>query len=37
LQLLQENFPRGTAVTLTPWEPQEIWPLLATASYDGRR
>jgi transketolase len=31
LQLLQENFPRGTAVTLTPWEPQEIWPLLATA------
>ena len=31
LQLLQENFPQGTAVTLTPWEPQEIWPLLATA------
>jgi transketolase len=31
LQLLQENFPRGTAVTLTPWEPQEIWPLLASA------
>lgn len=31
LQLLQEDFPRGTAVTLTPWEPQEIWPLLATA------
>jgi transketolase len=31
LQLLQENFPAGTAVTLTPWEPQEIWPLLATA------
>jgi len=31
LQLLQDNFPRGTAVTLTPWEPQEIWPLLATA------
>jgi transketolase len=31
LQLLQENFPRGTVVTLTPWEPQEIWPLLATA------
>ena len=28
LQLLQENFPPGTAVTLTPWEPQEIWPLL---------
>ena len=31
LQLLQENFPRGTAVTLTPWDPQEIWPLLAAA------
>ena len=31
LQLLQENFPRGTAITLTPWEPQEIWALLATA------
>jgi transketolase len=31
LQLLQENFPQGTAVTVTPWEPQEIWPLLATA------
>jgi len=31
LQLLQENFPAGTVVTLTPWEPQEIWPLLAAA------
>jgi transketolase len=31
LQLLQENFPRGTAITLTPWEPQEIWPLLTAA------
>jgi transketolase len=29
LQLLQENFPRGTAITLTPWDPAEIWPLLA--------
>ncbi|MBZ5499463.1 MAG: hypothetical protein LAP85_23950 [Acidobacteriia bacterium] len=29
LQLLQENFPRGTAVTLTPWDPQEIWPLFS--------
>jgi len=29
LQLLQEDFPRGTAVTLTPWEPAEVWPLLA--------
>ena len=31
LQLLQENFPRGTAISLTPWEPQEIWPLVAAA------
>jgi transketolase len=31
LQLFQENFPASTAVTLTPWEPQELWPLLATA------
>jgi len=31
LQLLQENFPLGTAISLTPWEPQEIWPLVATA------
>jgi transketolase len=31
LQLLQENFPKGTAITLTPWDPQEIWPLVATA------
>jgi transketolase len=31
LQLLQDNFPRGAAITLTPWDPQEIWPLL-TAS-----
>lgn len=31
LQLLQGNFPQGTMVTLTPWEPQEIWPLLAAA------
>jgi transketolase len=31
LQLLQENFPRGTMITLTPWDPQEIWPLLSTA------
>ena len=31
LQLYQENFPRGTSITLTPWDPQEIWPLLATA------
>ncbi|HPQ81340.1 MAG TPA: hypothetical protein PLZ86_06405 [bacterium] len=31
LQLLQENFPRGTAITLTPWEPQEVWPLVTAA------
>ena len=31
LQLLQENFPRGTMVTLTPWDPAEIWTLVATA------
>jgi len=31
LQLLQGNFPRGTAITLTPWEPQEIWTLISTA------
>ncbi len=31
LQLLQENFPKGTAITLTPWDPQEVWPLLSTA------
>ena len=30
-QLLFENFPPGTSVTLTPWEPQEVWPLLAAA------
>jgi transketolase len=28
LQLLQENFPQNVLITLTPWEPQEIWPLL---------
>ena len=31
LQLLQENFPRGTAISLTPWEPQEVWPLVAAS------
>ena len=35
LQLLQENFPRGTVITLTPWDPQEIWTLVAAAF--GRR
>ncbi len=31
LQLLQEDFPKGTAVSLVPWEPQEIWTLTAAA------
>lgn len=31
LQLLQENFVRGTGITLTPWDPNEIWPLLTAA------
>lgn len=31
LQLLQENFPAGTMFTLTPWDPQECWPLVATS------
>jgi transketolase len=31
LQLHQGNFVPGVAVTLTPWEPQEIWPLMAAA------
>ncbi len=28
LQLFQENFPRGKAITLVPWDPQELWPLV---------
>ncbi len=31
LQLLQENFPLGTVITLTPWDPNEIWPLMSAA------
>ncbi|MEK7252510.1 MAG: hypothetical protein AAB198_04565 [Actinomycetota bacterium] len=31
LQLMQENFVAGAAITLTPWEPAEIWPLVAAA------
>ncbi len=30
-QLLSENFPTGTFITLTPWDPQEMWPLMAAA------
>lgn len=35
LQLIQENFPKGTSITLTPWDPREIWPLVS-ASLDKR-
>ncbi len=31
LQLLQDNFPAGTCITLTPWEAQELWPLIGAA------
>ncbi len=31
LQLLQENFPPGAMITLTPWDPCEIWGLMAAA------
>jgi transketolase len=31
LQLLQGDFPEGTAVSLVPWEPQEVWTLTAAA------
>jgi len=30
LQLLQDNFPKGTSITLTPWDPAEFWPLVST-------
>ena len=35
LQLLQENFPPGALITLTPWDAAEIWPLFSAAI--GRR
>jgi transketolase len=35
LQLVQENFPPGTAIALTPWDPAEIWTLV-TAALDRR-
>jgi len=28
LQLLTENFPKGVLITLTPWEPGEVWSAL---------
>ncbi len=31
LQLLEQDFPRGTFITLTPWDPAEIWHLMAAA------
>lgn len=31
LQLLQENFPNGALITLTPWDAAEIWPLFTAA------
>lgn len=31
LQLVQENFVPGTAVTLTPWDPAEMWAVVAAA------
>jgi len=31
LQLVQENFPPGTAITLTRWDPQEMWTLVTAA------
>jgi transketolase len=31
LQLLQGNFPPGTMITLTPWDPGEIWTLVSAA------
>ena len=31
LQLLQENFPPGIMITLTPWDPQELYPMVVAA------
>jgi transketolase len=31
LQILQENFPGDVMITLTPWDPNELWPLTAEA------
>lgn len=31
LQLMQENFPKGSVVTLTPWDASEMWSLVAAA------
>ena len=29
LQIFQENFPGDVMITLTPWDPNELWPLVA--------
>jgi transketolase len=31
LQLLQENFPPGTSITLTPFDPAEMWTVMSAA------
>ncbi|PIR17462.1 MAG: hypothetical protein COV46_04010 [Deltaproteobacteria bacterium CG11_big_fil_rev_8_21_14_0_20_49_13] len=31
LQIVQENFPSDVMISLTPWDPQEIWPLMTAA------
>ncbi|HEX3023865.1 MAG TPA: hypothetical protein VHP12_01530 [Chitinophagaceae bacterium] len=31
LQIVQENFPDGTMISLTPWDPQDIWYLVTAA------
>ena len=31
MQILQGNFPKGALITLTPWSPDEIWPLMIEA------
>jgi len=31
LQVLQENFPGDVMISLTPWDPNDLWPLTAEA------
>ncbi|OIO10244.1 MAG: hypothetical protein AUJ52_04725 [Elusimicrobia bacterium CG1_02_63_36] len=31
LQMYAGNFPKGRVITLTPWDPNEVWPLLVAA------
>jgi transketolase len=31
LQVMQENFPGDVMISLTPWDPNELWPLTAAA------